>query len=138
MGAGTDTLTFPSGCTFTPSDFTEMSIVVIFSSASNLYSSGSLSIVLLTVSSVISTFSVMSFAFLPKFPPVTVTPMLLFSSPVLPPQPLQPLQFAKTHRLNATNITDMRQSSFFFINFISFFFLSFNPPSGFAIQKIAL
>ena len=125
MGAGTDTLTFPSGCTFTPSDSTEMSIVVIFSLASNLYSSGSLSIVLLTFSSVISTFSVMSLAFFPKFPPVSVTPILLFSSPVLPP-PLHPSQLAKKHRLNATSIADMTHSNFLFMNFASLYFVFLN------------
>ena len=135
MGAGTDTRTFPSGCTFTPSDSTEMSIVAIFSSASNLYSTGSLSIVLFAISSVISTFSVMSFAFFPKFPPVSVTPKLLFSSSVLPPQPLQPLQLAKTHRLNASNITDMTQSSFFFIDFVSFFFLFFQTAAEICDSK---
>ena len=123
MGAGTDTLTFPSGCTLTPSDSTEMSIVAVFSSASNLYSSGSLSTVLLKFSSVISTFSAMSFAFLPKFPPVSVTPVSLFSSFVLPP-PLQLLQIAKTHSPIATNTTSMMQSVFFFIMF-SFFFWGF-------------
>ena len=131
IGAGTDTLTFPPGCTFTPSDSTEMSIVTIFSSASNLYSSGSLSIVLFAVSSVIPTFSVMSFAFFPKFPPVSVTPVSLFSSFVLPP----PLQLAKTHRLNATNITDMTQNSFFFIDFVSFFFLFFQTAAEICDSK---
>ena len=108
-----------------------MSIVTIFSSASNLYSSGSLSIVLFAVSSVISTFSVMSFAFFPKFPPVSVTPVSLFSSFVLPP----PLQLAKTHRLNATNITDMTQNSFFFIDFVSFFFLFFQTAAEICDSK---
>ena len=111
-----------------------MSMTDIFSSASNLNSTGSLSIVLFAVSSVISTFSVISFAFFPKFPPVSVTPMLLFSSSVLASQLLQPLQPAKIHRHNANNIPDRTQSSFFMVFSLSF--CSFRLRLEIAILKI--